>query len=344
MNKPSLLTTKVASPSFDAAINLIASRQHGRITTAQLTEIGLSSAGIRHRVMRGQLVPVHRGVYAVGHSAPSRVGDLMAAVLAAGPDAALSHAVAVEVRGAWPYRTPELIDVTSPASRRDHAGVRVRQSRTFGPADIVLVDGIPVTSIPRTLLDLGDVLTPYQVAHVLHRLLYDHEVHLYDLRVMAERGTGRRAGRTLRTAIDLHVSGSAGVRSELEQRWVELVQRQPIVMPLVNVWVRVVRGAVALEPRRGRRARPSGVWELDTYWPAQGVNVEVDGGQHHDRRESKRTDRERDEALGRAGLNVVRIGARHIQRAERYGGLPRPVARALSGGWECAEAPYVPRV
>lgn len=321
-----------SAPAVDLQVQAIASRQHGRITVAQLLTTGLSRSAVSRRVQRGLRIPVHRGVYAVGHLAPDRDATRMAAVLASGPGAALALSAAADVRGAWRHAVPNVIDVVAPTRRRAQTGIVTHFSRTLEPSDVELVRGIPTTTIPRTLLDLGDVLSPHQLLHVLHRLQYDHRVDVSMLLEVAERGHGRRAGGALRRAAQLYLDHeSAGTRSDLEDRLVALVVRAGLPRPLVNVWVRIGSDGVVLEPRRGRRVKPAGVEELDLFWPDHVLDVEVDGAQH-DRRMASRSDRERDEALEAAGVRIIRLRARHIEAAERFGGVPRSITRALRGG------------
>ncbi len=136
MRTPSPVTPEqTAPPPIDLALAALASRQHGVVTAVQIRAAGLSTSGISDRVKRGALHRIHRGVYSVGHAALSRFGEFLAAVLAAGPGAALSHdscAELFEVRR-WPARE---IHVSAPRRRRID-GVRTHHT-SLGPRDPTL--------------------------------------------------------------------------------------------------------------------------------------------------------------------------------------------------------------
>jgi predicted transcriptional regulator of viral defense system len=150
----------------DAAIAAIAARQHGVIARIQLLRLGLGRRAIAHRVEQGRLHVIHRGVYAVGHARLTIHGRWMAAVLASGEGSRLSYRSAGML---WAVRRTErgLIEVTSP--RTGHPLPGVQRHRAELPADEVTVhDGIPVTTVARTLLDLATVLTPHQLARAVN--------------------------------------------------------------------------------------------------------------------------------------------------------------------------------
>lgn len=135
----------------------IAARQHGVVSRRQLLDAGFVARSIAHRVEAGRLIRLHRGVYAVGHRPPSPHARAMAAVLACGPGAVLSHRAAAALWGLGRWQRP--IEVTARNARR-HEGVLVHRSRTLTPADVTRHYGIPVTSPARTLRDLARVLGP----------------------------------------------------------------------------------------------------------------------------------------------------------------------------------------
>jgi predicted transcriptional regulator of viral defense system len=137
----------------------LAARQYGVVTRQQLRDLGIGDTGIEERLRTHRLHRLHRGVYAVGHRAlPSRAG-WMAAVLACGEGAALSHVAAAahhEIRQTSASR----VDVTVPArsGRRHPRGIRLHRSGRLSKQDVTVHEGIPVTTVARTLLDLADVL------------------------------------------------------------------------------------------------------------------------------------------------------------------------------------------
>ena len=141
------------------------------VTRTQLLSAGFDKNAIDHQIRTGRLIRIHRGVYAVGHRPPSPHARAMAAVLACGPGAALSHRSAAALWGLG--RAPHLIDVTA---RTDHRvnDVRVHRSRTLTPGDITHHYGIPVTTPHRTLRDLHRVLDPASLTRAINEARLAH--------------------------------------------------------------------------------------------------------------------------------------------------------------------------
>src|SRR5436305_7850931 len=148
----------------DRAIAEMADRQHGVVATWQLVALGLTYDDIHYRSRICRLHRIHRGVYEVGYSKLTAKGHRMAAVLAYGPDAVLSHRSAAAHwdigRGFWK------IEVTMPHSRRSRKGTRAHQA-TLDPDDITVHDGIPITSVARTILDLASQLNDDRLTHLI---------------------------------------------------------------------------------------------------------------------------------------------------------------------------------
>jgi len=143
----------------DGRIAALAARQHGVVAARQLKALGLARQTIADRVATGRLHRVHRGVYAVGHPVLGGHGRWMAAVLACGPRAALSHASAGALWGVRPNaaRRP---DVSVPRSGGERPGLRVHRARSLSPDEVTTHRGIPVTTPARTVLDLARPRTP----------------------------------------------------------------------------------------------------------------------------------------------------------------------------------------
>ena len=163
----------------DTEIARIATLQHGLITAAQLAAALSSSSQIHARVAAGRLHRLHRGVYAVGHVAPSAERRYLAAVLAAGPEAALSHLAAADLWRLWPNtRTP--VDVTVPGGggRAKRPDLRVHRSTTLRPQDVTVLRAIPVTTVPRTLRDVHPLLPPAARLRAAHEALVRHGVRV----------------------------------------------------------------------------------------------------------------------------------------------------------------------
>ena len=141
------------------------------VTRPQLLRAGFADTAIFYRVEAGRLIRLHRGVYAVGHRPPSRHARAMAAVLACGPGAVLSHrsAAALWELGRW----PRAVEVTTPSGHR-HEGVLVHRSRTLTRADVTRHYGIPVTTPARTLDDLARVLSPTALTRAVNEARIRH--------------------------------------------------------------------------------------------------------------------------------------------------------------------------
>ena len=263
----------------------LAARQHGVISRAQLTRLGLSGSGIDNRVARGTLHIIHRGVYAVGHPAVAPDGLRMAAVLACGADAALSHVSAgalLEVR----ETVSVLHDVTAPTRGR-RPGLRVHRA-TLDPRDVTTVRGIPVTAPARTLIDLADVLEPQAVARAFEEAVRRNLLTATDMVEALKRHPGRRALPLLTAQLEHHLPGIQRTRSELEKAFVRLVAEHDI------------------HPRPAINAHTDG-YEVDALWPAHRLAVELDSLEFHRTRAAMRRDYDKALALTNAGLHVVRL-------------------------------------
>src|SRR5436190_931794 len=174
----------------------VATRQHGNVTTQQLLAAGLTTSAIGRRVAKGLLIKQHRGVYRVGHQAPSTKATYMAAVLAAGDGAVLAgcaagHLVRLLKGGPPP---PEVITPT----KRRVAGVAVRTEAAMDPRDTTLWQGIPTTTVARTLVDLAGALGEYELGRAWHqaRVLYRTEPE--DVEAVLARRPNSKGARRLR--------------------------------------------------------------------------------------------------------------------------------------------------
>ena len=245
-DKPSARPDKRDAP-------LLAARQHGAITAAQL---GFRASTIADWVRAGRLYPKYRGVYAYGHPQLSREGEWMAGVLAGGEGTALAGRCATVLLGLTRW-VPREVEIVVPKRRRPQAGLRVRSCH-LDPRDITLVNRIPVTTVARTLVDLTDDTEPDELANLIHEAAHLKKFNLAATRAAMERAHGRRNIKVLKAAIELHLSGSAGTRSRLERRFRQLVLGAGLPDPRMNT---VVNG-----------------FEVDAHWP--GLCVEIDGPAH----------------------------------------------------------------
>jgi predicted transcriptional regulator of viral defense system len=162
----SAICSHSASKTNFRSVAALAGRQHGVVSRTQLLDLARGYRGVDYRIARGLLQPVHRGVYAVGHRRLTQNGFFMAAVLAAGPGAVLSHRSAAAL---WGMRRTSraAIDVTAPRRCR-RAGIEAHRAE-LSPDEVTVHDGIPVTNLARTLFDLAAVVTAQQLKHALNQ-------------------------------------------------------------------------------------------------------------------------------------------------------------------------------
>jgi hypothetical protein len=258
----------------------LAMRQHGVVTAAQLQGAGLSRPAISRWTASGHLHRVHPRVYAVGHSALSLDGRLAAALLYAGSSAAFSHTTA-----AWLWRfieaEPQTIHLTVPGRRHSLPEVAVHHSRSVKTAKC---RGLPVTSVPRTLLDLAGTLSARQLRRAIAEADYRGLLDEHEIRSVL--GHGRRGSKALRSALEHHLPQLARTLSELEERFLELCESAGIPLPEVNARV--------------------GRMRIDALWRERRLVVELDGAAAHGGWAAIKQDRDRELALRARGLQVVR--------------------------------------
>ena len=170
-------------PFSDKRLAAIAARQHGVVSVEQLRKLGLEPSGARKRADRGRLHRIHRGVYAlIPRGLLKREGLWMAAVLACGEKAALSHRSGAALQGLRDHGHTT-VEVTVPSSARSRPGITIHRSRTLASSDVIRVKNIPCTTVARTLLDLADVVNRRQ----LERALDQAEVsNRFDLRALGD--------------------------------------------------------------------------------------------------------------------------------------------------------------
>lgn len=241
--------------SFDT-IGRIASRQHGRISHAQLVAAGVGRDRIKRWCAGGLLRRVHLGVYAYGHTAPSLHADLMAAVLACGAGAVVSHASAGHALGILPARPP-WPEVTAPTTAgRRRPRIRVHRVRAIDPRDVTTHAGVPMTIVPRVLLDVAPRLAPAVLTRACHEAWVRHGTTPAHVRACIDRNrTKKGAGKLLRAL------GADVTLSVLEDGFLALLQRHGVPRPRTNI------------DRNGDK--------VDCHWPRHGLTVELLGYRFH---------------------------------------------------------------
>lgn len=280
-------------PPSHGPLAALAARQHGVVSIRQLTgRLGYSRRAVSRAVADGRLHNLYRGVFAVGHTKLSPHGECLAAVLACGSGALLSHYSAGWLWGIT-TTSPVPIHVTTPIPRKLHLPVRRHHSRILEPEDRALEMGIPVTALPRTYLDLAAVVRFEWLRRMLER---GEELEILDVRpieALLARSGGHHGAEPLRRAIAIY--GPAAVsRSELERDFLALVLAAGLPRPATNY---VEHG-----------------FELDVYWPEYRFAVELDVFETHGTREAFERDRLRQEELLLAGVELIRVTGPRLER------------------------------
>jgi very-short-patch-repair endonuclease len=304
----------------------LAARQYGVVTRRQLLASGVSPAAVGRRVEAGRLWPVHRGVYAVGRPDVSRAGYLLAAVLACGAGAALSHAAAAEW---WRLtgRRAAPIEVTVPAAggRRARGVVVHRSAHLTGHA--TRHRGIPVTTPERTMVDLAGSSTRRKMERLLDEA---QRLRLYDRDRLDHALTAGLAGTALlRAVLERHEPGSTWTRNDFEEAFLGLLDDAKLPRPTMNHEV--------------------GPYVLDCLWADAGLAVELDGRGSHLTPRAFEGDRDRDSYLyAEHGVVTLRFTYRQItetpgvvaHRVRRARAPSRsPAARARPAGYPGAPGP-----
>lgn len=263
----------------------MAKEQHGVVARRQLLDLGLSAQAIQHRVSKGRLHRIHSGVYAVGRPDLTRHGRWMAAVLAGGPHAVLSHGSAGTLWGiSAPLRSPIEISVRSSSAHR-RPSLRINRRPGLSVSDIVRRDGIPVTGVVRTFLDLAMRLDGARLERAINEADRLDLINPEALGEALDRYPGQRGVGPLKAIL-----GARAFRltdSELERRFLRLVVAAQLPAPVTGV-------------------RLNG-FTVDFYWPDLSLVVETDGLRYHRTPAQQARDRLRDQAHTTAGLTSLRF-------------------------------------
>ena len=268
------------------------------MTHAQLLALGLSAQAVYKRAQTGRLHRIHRGVYSlVPKELLARNGLFMAAVLACGPGAALSHRSAAVLHG---LINPILSDIdVLAATNRSHSGIRIHRSATLTAGDTTTVHGIPCTTIARALLDLGDDLTQTEHERALNQADAIGRLRLHALEDQMERNARRSAAANLRRALAIYRPHQAPTESRIEADFLALVRAHGLPEPERQVLIDLQDGE-----------RPI---RVDFMWRAAKVVIETDGHRYHGTRRAFESDRRRDQRLARAGWRFARVTWRQLE-------------------------------
>jgi len=268
-----------------------ATEQGGVLSHPQLIAFGVGAGAIKYRVRIGELHPMHKGVYAVGHRAVGKKGRLWAAVLACGEGAVVSHRSAAEL---WAIRpsSRRTVDVTvAQRGRASRHGIDVHRVRHLDPRDVTTIDGIPVTTLARTLLDLAEVVPQNDVERAIERAEQRQIIDLRAIKEVIARNPGRKGRRPLLAALTDSVIEPM-TRSDLERTFLKLCRKAGIPKPTVNA---LIEG-----------------YEVDISWSDSPLIVELDSWKYHRTRRSFESDRRRDANLQRAGYRTLRVTDRWL--------------------------------
>jgi very-short-patch-repair endonuclease len=248
------------SPSVEE----LAARQHGVFA---LWQVELSADAARRRVERGKVRRIHRGVYAVGLGRLTKPGSHMAAVLAYGPDAVLSHRAAADHLGLR-FSASAAIDVTVPRrGAKSRKGIRVH----YGRVKPVNVDAIPCTTVARTILDCAEILPAYAIENMIDRA---EQLQTFDLRAIEAELNGRRGAKGIRGVLKTY-KPDPGTRNDFER-----------------LLLRICRGAGIRDPEMNVMVEGE---ERDLVWREERVIAEADGRERHNPTRQFEEDRRKDQ-------------------------------------------------
>jgi very-short-patch-repair endonuclease len=276
---------KGAADHRDRVIGELADRQHGVVSREQLLDAGLGRGAIARGVQSGRLRPVFRGVYAVGHVALAREGHWMAALLACGPTAVLSHRTAATIWGLL-AGNPIPVDLITGGGGRKHAGIAVHRTR-LDSFDALVIDDLRVTTPSRTIVDLAATLSGRTLRDVVERAQDLRRFDPEDLRSMLARPGRRTGARRLADLLTLMAPDQDRARSHLERLFLRLTRQAGLPRPAPNQEI-------------GGRAR-------DFVWSEQRLVIETDGYRYHSSRAARRRDNRRDRQLTALGWRPARF-------------------------------------
>jgi very-short-patch-repair endonuclease len=292
----------------ERAIAELAAKQRGVITRAQLLELGMTRTTIDNWVKHSRLHSLYRGIFLLGHPRPIAGARQLAAVLACGRGAVLSHLSAAGLWRLLPGREGD-VDVTvpgrNPGRRR---GIRVHRVNALDRRDVRKLGGIPITSPARTIFDVAAVVRRRELEQALAEAYARRLARRSDFVSLLARRSSLSGTRALRALLD--DATPALTRSRAEERLLALIRTAELPAPEINV-------------RIGRH-------EVDFMWRDQRLIVEVNGFRFHSSRSAFEHDRRRDAELISQGFRVIRITWRQI--VDRPEALTARLAKALVVG------------
>jgi very-short-patch-repair endonuclease len=302
---------KCSAREIDRVLSRLAKRQHGVVARWQLLKAGVARGAIEERLGR-RLHLAHRGVYAVGYPISRMESQWMAAALAAGPDSVLSHRTAAQLWRLIP-RSRRQLEVTRPTYFRPNR--RIRGYRSVIPDDErAVVEGIPVTSAPRTILDLAAIGSPRQVERAFNEMEVQGLTDRLSIPDLLARYPRRPGSTLLRVLLDEGAGGQGPTKNDFEELFVCVLDSHSLPRPRFNADIAVA----------GR------FFSADCVWARERLIVELDGRAVHGTRQAFEADRERDRILMSDGWRVIRITWRQLK--DQRGSIASDIRRALERG------------
>jgi len=273
----------------------LATRQYGVVGRDQLHDLGYSDPSIKRAVAAGRLHAWHRSVFAVGHRDLNRHALCMAAILFRGPGALISYQSAIWLWGM--ERTLEVpVNVSVPWRGHAHGGPALHHCPALRDEDATMIERLPVTSVPRTLLDYASAAKKFRLERAIDMA---DRLDLLDpaaVNLITEEVRGHRGAKPLRRAMVIyHERGFT--RSGGEKAMLAALADAGVDRPAVNS---VLEG-----------------YELDFFWERERFAVELDSWEHHRSRQSFEADRKRQDNLAMAGIEMIRITGSRLKREPR---------------------------
>jgi len=275
-----------------SVIRALAETQHGVFANWQLLAVGVGEDTIRSRRALGAIVSLYQGVYVVGHTRLTREGRWLAAALACGPGAVLSHFSAGHLWGLCGSRGP--VDVLRRSGGTTHKGIRLHQTRRLEHYEVTTERSVPVASVERVLLDLAGRVGDRRLERMFVQAYKSNCLSWSRLGSVLGRRRGCRGVGRLRCIADEVEPGALDTRSVSEVDFLSLCRRARIPTPSVNV---LVAGHL-----------------VDFLWPAERVVVETDSWAHHGDGPAFERDRQTDVELVAAGYEVHRATYKMLER------------------------------
>ena len=271
--------SKLDLPPGLPTLRTLAVRQHRAVSTAQLGAVGISPRVITRLHREGWLFDKHRGVWMVGPPPYTPMGAFWAGHLATGGTISYRSASVVHALRASYWK----VELTLPTWKPDRPGLLLHR----GNPVTIDKDGLPVTSLEQTLLDLGDVLNPRQLETAINQA--DHDLDYRKLEALLLAANGRRGVTPLKDALKAHQLGATLTESMLEEAFLQLLRDHGFVQPRTQMHVLG--------------------WRCDFAWPQDRIVIETDGARWHSDRER---DAQKDRELRRAGWTVDRVSYRQV--------------------------------